>query len=197
MKQFFVLVAVLFVTGCITGGEKFTKLESNQLVLGETTSTKVRELVGRPFQMGSTDKHGRRFETMAFAFSDPSEEAATDDIAAPARSQVYYFTEDKLVGFTFTSSYASDSTNFDSNLVEQIKPGATTKKEVEYLFGKPGGEQVYPFVENKGERAIIYRYAYVSGGLFNLRASEKVLTVYFNDETNIVTNVEFESVGDR
>jgi len=195
MKKIVALLSVLFLWGCFTGGEEFTKLENKQLILGETTSVKVREIVGRPFQMGSVDENGLRFETMVFAFSEADGEAATDEITAPARAQTFHFHKDKLVGTKFNSSYAADSTNFDHTLVEQIKIGISTIGEVKNLFGNPGGERVFPLVKNKNERAVVYAYTYTYGGVFNLRMSAKELIVYYDTSTGLVTNVEFEKQG--
>ena len=197
MKKIVVLLSVLFLWGCATGGEEFVKLESKQLVFGETTSIKVREVVGRPFQMGSINENGLRFETMAFAFSDAGEEAATDEVTAPARAQTFYFYEDKLVGTKFNSSFAADSTNYDDALVDEIKEGISTVGEVKHLFGEPDGERVFPLVKNKNEKAIVYAYSYIYGGVFNLRASAKELIVYYDASTGLVTSLEFEKQGGR
>ncbi len=197
MRKIIVLLSVLFLCGCATGGEEFTKLNGKQLVYGQTTSVQVREIIGRPFQMGSKDENGLRFETMAFAFSDASGETATDEVTAPARAQTFYFHEDKLVGTEFSSSFAVDSTNYDDALVEQIKTGMSTIGEVKHLFGEPDGERVFPLVKNEGEKAVVYTYSYIYGGIFNLRASAKTLIVYYDTSTGLVTDIDFEKKGGR
>ena len=101
-----------------------------------------------------------------------------------------------LVGHEFTSSYKDDSTFFDDSKISQMKKGETNKAKVIGLFGDRFGEYIYPLLEKKDEKALVYLYHQTKGSAFNLKFYKKILIVTF-DQNGIVSDVNLISSGQK
>ncbi len=110
------------------------------------------------------------------------------------RFGTYSFYNDTLVGIQFTSSYASESTKFDTDKIASIQKGKTTRAEVIALLGNPSGEVIYPVIADKKGRGLVYSYNWGRfAGIFTAFTSN--LLVVSVDENNVVTNVSFKQNG--
>ena len=89
-----------------------------------------------------------------------------------------------------------DSTDFDESKISEIKEGNTTIQEVIELLGSPNGEYIFPLATNETEKAKVYLYSQVKGSVFNMKFYRKLLVVT-HDENGIVTEVEYESSGEK
>jgi hypothetical protein len=185
----------VFLTAC--AGTDFKKVEINQLAYGSDTPETIKQKLGEPYGEGTVTKNEKQFKTMSFVYASTGGSAAYKGVTA-ARSQGFYFFQNKLVGHEFTSSFAIDSTDFDESKVSEIKEGSTTIQEVIELLGGPGGEWVYPLVKNANEKAKIYLYSHMTGSAFafNLKFYRKSLVVT-HDENGIVTEVTYASSGTK
>ena len=189
-----VVVFTMFMVGC-AAGTNFKKLENDQLVYGSDTPESIKQKLGKPFQEGVVTINDKQFKTISYAYSSAGGDAAYKGVIA-ARSQGFYFNQNKLVGYEFTSSWAVDSTDFDESKVGDIKKGTTTIEEVIELLGKPGGEYVYPLAKKEREKAKSYIYNQTKGSAFNLKFYRKTLVVSY-DENGIVTDVEYLESGNK
>lgn len=118
----------------------------------------------------------------------------------PSHAVTYYFlhkpnprpndilnSDDILIGQQYSSSYKSDSTNFDETKVSSVIKGKSTKADVVKLLGMPSGSFTAPMVE-----ALEYRYSTIrvgTSGDSKLNSFTKSLRIAFNDEglaSNIV-----------
>jgi len=114
----------------------------------------------------------------------------------PTRGQGFYFLDDKLTGYDFSSSWKEDQTNFDGAKVPEIKKGVSTRPEVLKLMGRPGGQYAYPMIPNQNEQADVYLYAETRGGPFNVKFYQKMLVVTY-DQRGVVSNVDYQEVGQK
>jgi hypothetical protein len=183
----------VFLTAC--AGTDFKKIEINQLAYGSDTPETIKQKLGEPYGEGIVTKNEKQFKTMSYAYASTGGSAAHKGVTA-ARSQGFYFFQNKLVGHEFTSSWAIDSTDFDESKVSEIKEGSTTIQEVIELSGGPSGEYVYPLAESANEKAKIYLYSQTTGSAFSLKFYRKLLVVT-HDANEIVTEVNYTSSGTK
>ncbi|MCC3305545.1 hypothetical protein [Sneathiella sp. HT1-7] len=193
MKYFAVVAFALALTAC-AAGTNFQKLGPDQLAYGKSTSVDVVQKQGSPTNTGTTTKNGTSFDFVAYVFADAGGKPDTENVT-PARGQTFYFKDDILVGSDFTSSWESDSTNFDESKIDMIKKGSTTVDELVALFGQPNGEYIYPFVANEGERAKVYIHSQTTVTGLEVSSKRKELIVTYSPATNVVTDVEFNKAG--
>lgn len=193
VMKYFVLSLVVLLAGC--AGTDFVRVTDDTLVLGKTTSEQVIARLGSPYREGVVTKNDQQIKTASYAYASTGGEAVAADIT-PARSQGFYYFDNRLVGYEFSSSWKSDSTNFDGGKVTQIKKGESTRSDVVRLLGNPGGKYIYPLIPGKDEEAVNYVYNHVTGGAFNLKFYQKQLVVTFNKQ-GTVANVEFTESGQK
>ena len=183
--KFAVISFALLLTGC--AGTNFVRVTDDALILGETTQEQIKSRLGSSYKEGVVVKNNQQMKTASYAYA-AGDAAAEHAIAG--RSQGFYFFNDKLVGYEFTSSWKEDSTDFDSGKVSQVKKGESTKTDVMRLFGTPGEKYIYPVIQNNSEEAVNYVYQHSKGSAFNLKFHQKLLVVTFNKQ-GVVTNVEY------
>ena len=186
------LIISVFLSGC--AGSKFVRQSDDALVLGETSYQSIVQKMGKPYREGTVSKNGKMVKTIAYAYASTGGEGAYPGLTAAARSQGFFFLNDKLVGYEFLSSWKEDSTEFDGSKVAQIKEGQTTRKEVEALLGKPGGQYIYPLVAGENEKGISYLYNHTKGTAFNLKFYQKTLVISFRPDA-VVSKVEYVENG--
>ena len=195
MKRVSVTVFIaVFLTAC-AAGTNFQKLEVNQLVYGSDTPETIKQKLGEPYSEGTITKNEKQFKTMSYAYASGRGSAAYKGVTA-GRGQGFYFFQNKLVGHDFTSSWEIDSTDFDESKISEIKEGSTTIQEVIELLGSPDGEYIFPLATNETEKAKVYSYSQVKGSVFSMKFYRKLLIVT-HDENGIVTEVEYESSGEK
>lgn len=197
MGSSMVRAALIFLAVLLTGcaGTNFVRVADDALVLGQTTSEQIAARLGSPYREGTMTKNGQQIKTASYAYASTGGSAAAAGVI-PARSQGFYFFNNKLVGYDFTSSWKEDSTDFDSGKVSQIKKGESTRSDVVRLLGNPGGKSIFPVIANAGEEAATYQYTQTKGSAFNLKIYQKQLIVTFNQQ-GIVTNIEFTESGEK
>ena len=195
MKSSFVksTVVALGVLSTACAGTDFVRVPDDVLVLDQTTYEQITARLGSPYRQGVVTKNDQQIQTASYAYASAGGAAAAARLP-PARSQGFYFFNNKVVGYEFSSSWKDDSTDFDGGKVAQIKKGQSTRRDVVRLLGKPGGKYIYPLIPNRGEEAVIYSYNQTKGTAFNLKFYQKLLVVTFNKQ-GIVTNVEYTESG--
>jgi len=188
------IIIALTTLGLLAGcaGTKFTRLEGDTLVLGQTTEAKIREHLGKPYSVGSLVKNGETLRLINYSYSYVPPYAIFLGGDMRIKTQAFYFYGEKLVGHVYLSSWKdSDKTNFDETKVGQIKEGTTTVDEVIRLLGPPSGEYIYPMIEDKDWKAIGYFFFNMHLGL-KPTMHEEILKVSYN-KTRVVTKVEFSA----
>ncbi len=176
-----------FLTGC--AGTNFVRVPDDALVLGQTTFEQITARLGPPFEEGLLTKNDHQIRSAIYIYISLGGLGAAERVIG-VRAQGFYFSNNKLVGYEFNSSWKEDSTNFDSKKVAEIKKGESTRADVVRLLGNPGGRHVYPGIPNKDEDAVSYAYNEHMGFLYDRNVHRKSLLVTFNKE-GVVTNVEY------
>lgn len=75
----------------------------------------------------------------------------------PHRLAWVMFHGDQLVGYSISSTFASDSTDFAANAVQQLHRGQSTQDDVLALFGPPSGRFIHPIALTAGGTRWMYR----------------------------------------
>lgn len=198
MKTILKLIAAtylifIFTWGC--AGRNFVRPKPDSLSLGNTTYEDVISQFGQPYREGTQLKNEIYLKTISYAYSTAGGTPMFDGVT-PGRSVGFSFMDDILVGHVFNSSYKEDSSYFDDTKINQIKKGETTKAEVIKLLGDRYGEYIYPLIEKKNEKALVYQYTQVKGSAFNLKIYIKTLIVTL-DQNAIVSDVNLNSSGQK
>jgi hypothetical protein len=145
---------------------------------------------------GTITKNSQIIKTSNYAYANTHGEAVAEGVI-PTRSQAFYFANNKLVGYDYTSSWKSDSTNFNTTNVVQIKKGSSTHNDVVQLLGKPPGRYMPPMIAgNDGEEAMVYAYTQTSGSIGSLKTYMKKLVVTLNKQ-GVVTDVDLVESGQQ
>ncbi|MGQ0511877.1 MAG: hypothetical protein ACT4P9_14840 [Betaproteobacteria bacterium] len=189
--RFAAALAAMVLAGC--AGTDFVRVADDALVLGRTTEGEIRTRLGAPYREGVVTQNGRQIRTASYAYAHTGAEGAAAGVVA-ARSQGFFFFNDKLVGYEFISSWKEDSTDFDGAKVAQIHKGQSTVGDVTRLFGRPGGRYIHPMIKGEAEEAVNYLYHQTTGSAFNLKFAMKKLIVTYNRQ-GVVTEVEYAESG--
>jgi hypothetical protein len=133
----FLAAAMFLVSGC--AGRDFVRPKPDALALGKTSYDEIIRQFGDPYRKGSALKEGQTVTSIAYAYASATGTSGFGGVT-PARSMGFYFVDNILVGYEFTSSYKEDLTDFDETKITQIRNGETKRAEVERLLGQaPGG----------------------------------------------------------
>jgi SmpA / OmlA family len=195
VKNILIISLSIFSVGCATTSR--VQAPDDAITLGLTTPEQITARLGPPGRVGYVIKNDQQMEAITYFFGTSGKGSDDPEAAGASRFKAFYFFGDKLVGYEFASSWKEDSTNFDSRKVAKIKKGESTKDDVVRLFGKPGGEYIYPIIPNKDEEALNYFYNIIKkSGSFEFRPYHKLLVITFNQE-GIVTNVEYDESGQQ
>ncbi len=142
-----VMLFVVTLAGCV--GADFDRVKQKKLELDQTTSEEVRARLGDPYKISAVNVYDeQQIVLWSYVYLSTIGEADAEDVV-PGRSQGFYFHNNILVGYHFTSSWKKDSTDFDSGKIKQIVKGESTKDEVVALLGKPRGKYVYPLIRSE------------------------------------------------
>jgi len=167
----------------------------DDLALGRTSRQEILQRLGSPYREDTVTKNGKQLKTMTYAFATTGGTPVRAGVSA-TRGQGFYFFDDKLAGYDFSSSWKEDQTDFDGAKVPQIKKGVTTRDEVLRLIGRPGGKYGYPLISDPKGQADVYLYAESSGNPFNVKFYQKHLVVTY-DNRGVVSNVEYQEIGQK
>src|SRR2546428_3543987 len=117
------LALALSIAGCAGA-----KPPEDGLVLGRTSRQEILQRLGSPYREDTVTKNGKRLETMTYAFATTGGTPARAGVSAPP-GQGFYFLDDKLAGYDFSSSWTEDQTHFAGATVSPIKKAGTTREE--------------------------------------------------------------------
>lgn len=94
----------------------------------------------------------------------------------PHRLAWVMFDGDQLVGYSISSTFAADSTDFDADNVQQLRRGQSTQDDVLALFGPPSGRFIQPIALVPGGTRWMYRVQWTAEHQLHI----KTLRVDFN-----------------
>ena len=189
VKLILAFFVIIFITSC--AGRNFVRPESESLVLSKTTYQEIINRFGSPYQEGTALKNEKTVKTISYAYATAGGSPLFDGVTA-ARAMGYYFSDNILVGYEFTSSFKEDNSYFDENKINQIKKGESTRNNVIELIGKPSGMYIFPLIKNNEDNALVYLYSHAKGFKFY----QQLLVVSF-DNNGLVSDVNFTSSGQK
>ena len=187
-------VALLLVAlgGC--AGRDFTRPPTDTLSLGKTSEREIRQRFGDPYRQGTVLRNGETMKSLTYAYASGAASLAGG--LTPARGMGFYFWNETMVGYEFTSSFDEDKTDFDVNKAEQIRKGETTETAVTALLGPAPGAHVYPMIADKTARALVYLYGQTRGSALSLKHYQQLLVVTIAPNS-VVSDVQLTTSGER
>ena len=167
MKTKFALFLIAIVTvalsGCLSGGRNFARPAFENFELGKTSPTQIIQSVGQPTQVATTEKSGKVITR--YYYHDSYATIIAPIIPASGtyakREASFYFSDDVLIGYLYTSNYAGDSTDFDERKLDLLTKGKSTRQDIESLLGTPNGVILYPLADTAQETVLTYAYVYM------------------------------------
>ncbi len=190
MKIFISLLLTFLLAAC--GGREFVRPQNESLSLGSTTYGQVIQSYGEPRRTGTVTRDGIPLKSITYAYSV----AVPFTTKLSSRAMVFLFEKDTLVSYDYISSFEDEkgAANYDDEKVKQIKKG-DKKSKVLGLFGKPGGESIYPVASQKGNSILRYSFmdTYRVPFLPTPRITRKVLTISFDSNDSVIDISSVES----
>ena len=185
------LIALLAVlAGC--AGRDFVRPSPEAFRLGHTTYAQVVERMGESRAVSDGVQNGQKVRSITYRYTTTTDTSWETGVV-PVRTVVYYFHQERLVGYAFVSSFKTDSTDFDETKLAALSKGHTTRAEVLQLLGQPSAYYIPPMVTATAGEAIGYGYARreASG---RYRAFSKTLRITF-DAQDRVADIAYTSSG--
>lgn len=188
-------LAVFALLGACTAGTDFVRASDASLHLGQTTYADVKAMLGEPYSTEKIYKDGIGTQEIFYGYAYSAGVGQAADVS-PDHGQHFYFVGGKLVGYDFTSSFKSDSTDFDSSKADLIQKGKSTQADVRTLLGAPDGQYMYPMVKGTDTLADVYLNSQVSSVGSNTDTFTKRLIVSY-DANGTVTDVDYSESGEK
>lgn len=167
-------VAIALLAGCATPqracaalpGCDFPLARASEFVPGKTTLAEVTALFGpaggdeevtiEQDMAGRTLPSPLNARVLVYRYVARDLTQATVPGSRPSRRAVLYFAEGKLVGYSTSSSFTSDTTVFAHQRAGELRKGASPETEVVRVIGKPGGRANYPLALEPDGRTLFY-----------------------------------------
>jgi hypothetical protein len=92
--------------------------------------------LGKPYKENNVTKNGKQIKLITYCEVGAIGSSDTTNVI-PSRIRGFYFYENRLIGYDYASSWKKDNTDFNDLLIDQIKKGKSSFKDVTKLFGHP------------------------------------------------------------
>ncbi|RDV00815.1 hypothetical protein [Trinickia dinghuensis] len=195
MKKILMACLCVVFAGVMSGcaGTNFVRPNEAALQNGKTTIDDVRAQYGKPFRESSVTKNDENITLLSYAYATTGGTPLETGVV-PSRSLALAFWKGVLVSNVFISSFKDDASDFDASKRDAIVKGKTTRGEVIGLLGRPAGYAIYPAIKDRNGQALIYSYHTTRGSAFDLKFSNRDLTITIGSD-GVVSDVNFESSG--
>lgn len=201
IRHSIIALSLLMLTACGSGAVNFVRPADTQITLGETTRADIITIMKRP--VGSTGKrlvNNTMVDVLEYGYLVLAPELTDSPTVggyAAVRTQLFYLKNDILVGTEFYSTFAEDSTRFDTAKVTSIMKGKSTRQDVIQLLGNPSMRFIKPLVSDKAASAVGYHYRTMNlANPRDLKTTAAKLVVEF-DKNGTVIDVNFESQSNQ
>lgn len=182
------IATAFFLISC--AGTNFVRPEPESISLKKTTYQDIVSQFGKPYREGTKLKNEKMIKSIAYAYSSVGGAPLYEGVT-PARAMAFHFLDDTLVGYEFSSSFKEDNSDFDDSKIGLIKKNETTRGQVVSLLGEPQGAYVFPLIESRENRAMVYMYNQFK----NYKVYQKLLIVSLSDDK--VADIEFTASGTK
>ncbi len=185
MKIVTSIVISLMLAGC--AGREFVRPQNESLSLGKTSYEEILAKYGEPRRTGTVLRNNISVKTISYSHAV----AVPFSTKLSSRALVFSFQDGVLVGYDYASSFSEDKGENDisEEKVKQLKKGDERSRVIS-LFGRPGGEFIFPLVEKKSTTIMKYTFldTYRIPFAFTTRVTQKVLSIVL-DSNGIVTDI--------
>jgi hypothetical protein len=169
----------LALAACTSRGKDFARPDPAGLVLGQTTladaiarfgpptartvrrslnPAPIQEDARNPFPVSTAAQVAGTIEGLSYSYTTVEMPGVVFGAKSSQHKLLFLaFWNDRLVMYSFTSSFTKDAVSFDANRAQAFVRGRTTRPDVIQTFGPPTGEAIYPFVKDDGTRLLLYQ----------------------------------------
>lgn len=191
------LILLLIVCSCAAVGRNFSSQHLPNIRLNITTESQIVNWFGIPHKRNTQSSSD--FESLIFTYVYAKGYSSGKGFARALGVEFY---KGVVNGYSFTSAFKDDTTDFDITSRSKLVIGQSTMDEVEYILGKPGGKIQLPtnIILKKSidsappNSSIIWKYHYTTThqehGLF--KHPTKSLLLFFDDNKILLHKDYFE-----
>ena len=184
------IALVLLAGGCANVGTNFDPTKARNLDLGSMHDTEFRAAFGDPRTDIKQSSNDGSFEEVTYMY------AHADLSNAQARQLNLEFRDGLLNAFNYLSSFDEDKTTADTQKMESIKKGVSTKADVLAILGPPGGKvksptQMTDFVkyDKPGVAEMWCWAAFGSVSTFGDHSTSSTVIVVSFDKNGVATDI--------
>lgn len=177
------------VLAACTIGTEFVRPSPDFVRLGETTFAQIVERFGKPQGEDQIREDGRTVRRIAYFFGSEMEAPKVPGTVC-LRILIFGISEDIVVGEGFTSTCASDHTDFDARKSAEIIKDKTRCDEVTAMLGRPNVREIYPAIDRKGHLSIGYSFSYMTRPGQKIKSYDKSLAILC-DSDGVVRETAF------
>ncbi len=178
----------LFVISC--AGSNFVKPENESLSIKQTTKQDITDKFGKPYQKGTKLTNEKTVDFITYAYASVGSTPVYEGIT-PARAMTFYFLDDLLVGYDFTSTFKEDHSDFDDSKLNNIKKGETSLDGVIAALGEPKGKYIFPLIKDTESEAVVYKYEQFKS--YKIYNKSLIITTHHG----IVKDIEYITSGEK
>lgn len=192
LKLSFILIlsiSVLFI-GCSTESN-LVRTEADSIMPGKTTYNEIIQRFGEPDEsrIGIATITFEPVKVVAYSWGIGIFDVISGDLAF--RSDGFCFFKDILIGYKFQNENA-DTMDQRISKINQIKKGETTFDEIIKIIGNPNEMYIYPLINGKDRKEIVYSYSKTKF----MKFYSKRLSISL-DQNDVVIDVVYNSMGEK
>jgi hypothetical protein len=181
------LAAVLLLCGaCITHGTRFSHPSDEDLSLGKTTLTEIRDRYGKPASARMSAAHGRAIQQLTYSYAT----AALLTRTVSSGAITFSFDGEVLVGYYSTRISSTAAPDDDEERLKRIRARETTEAQVIALLGPPDGRAIYPEAQAIGLTRLTYTYRVRKGEHSHIRLVVIIIDTDKTVKTLVSTSTE-------
>lgn len=192
LLQFLLLVIIL--SGCASVGEQFLFNAKKGFEIGKTTKWEILTEYGEPYQSKNVSNENGSFEICNYVYAHGGLDLMHNKLL------IVEYSQDLVNGYLYFSNFEGEETDFNSDVVNKIEKGVTTKNDIQKMLNHPTGILNCPTMlegqEDKCENVKeMWVWTYISKYYVSDKSKKrkrKSLIIRF-DKSDVVMNYELET----
>jgi outer membrane protein assembly factor BamE (lipoprotein component of BamABCDE complex) len=179
------LIMLTLISCSVSVGRQFNYTNRSQLLTGTTTKDEAHQLLGEPSEKKFSSNKDGNFETWYYKYIHGSPRPVN------LRGLMLEFRNGLLNGYSYMSSYADDSTDFNDENSSKIKIGVSSQHDVDIIMGTPSGKFLCPsaYIEKCKSGVEAWTWQYINSSTMKIKTAKITFS-----ESKIVSDVTFNVV---
>jgi hypothetical protein len=185
---------VLVIAGCATAGRNFKTSSIPMIKINRTRESQIRHWFGDPYEERTVRTSDFKSRILHFAYAKET----LNGISRNRELFVEIF-DDYVYSYWFHSAFEEDATDFNTELIDQLKIGETNVSDTKGVLGAPGGKYQLPSNlisdevadEAPEDTKEIWMYFFGTVERANIPKVNAKLLILFFDDSGTLTHLDF------